>query len=243
MGWKDRLLLVVAALAGGVVGGALLMGTMGHFGAGKTVADAVNARNFALIDPSGKRRAGLSISAHGLAAFDVYDNVGISRAQLGVLPDGTSIFGFSDKNSKPVAVMNVAANGDLAAFAFFNTNGTTRAEIAVKDGEPAFTLGDHNGNRLLRMEVRHDQPAVALYDGQGNWRSLLTLNSDGTPEFGFADQNAKPRAMLGLQPDGRATFLLSTDQGRASAMLSEMTDGSSTLELFDKDGAVANKLP
>jgi len=244
LGWKERLLLIATALIGGVLGGALFMAIAMHHGsAGKGVAESINARNFALFDQAGKRRAVLSVSPRGLAGFDFYDNAGVSRVQLGVLPDGTSIFGFSDKDGKPVTVLNTSAQGDLAVLAFLNPNGTTRVERGVKKGEPALVLDDHNGNRLMRIEVRQDQPAVALYDGQGVWRSLLTLNSDGTPEFGFADQNARPRAMLGLQPDGRATFALSNDLGSASALISQMTDGGSTIELFGKDGAIVSKLP
>lgn len=244
MGWKQRLTLLATALLGGIIGGALMMAfAMRYAWAGKSVADNIKARNFALVDQTGKRRAALSVNANGLAALDIYDGAGLSRSQLAVLPDGTSIFAFSDKDGKPVTVLNAAAKAGTVAFAFFNPNGTTRAELALKDGDPAIALSDHSGNRLLRMDMRGNQPTLALYDTRGNWRSLLTLNSDGTPELGFADEEARPRAMLGLQPDGRATFALSSDLGRASALLSQLTDGGSTLELFNQDGTIVSKLP
>lgn len=244
MGWKERLIVFLTALVAGVIGGALMTAAVMYYAAtGKTVAATVNARNFAVLDQTGKRRITLSVNPNGLASIDLYDSAGVSRSQLGVLPDGTSIFAFSDKDGKPVTVLNAAAKSGSAALAFLNPNGTTRADLALKDGEPSFALSDHNGNRLLRLEVQSDQPTIALYDSQSKWRTLLTLNSDGTPEFGFADQNARPRAMLGLQPDGRATFALSSELGKASALMSQTTDGGSTLELFNRDGAVASKLP
>ena len=102
---------------------------------------------------------------------------------------------------------------------------------------------DHRGKRRMRLAVDQDQPATALYDGQGNWRTLVTLNSDGTPELGFADQNTKPRAMIGLQPDGRATFALSGDDGRALEVLTQTSDGPAAFKLFGADGSVVGKMP
>lgn len=242
--WKERLLNLAMAMVGGIIGGALVAAALTNYAssAGPT-AESINAKRFVLVDHTGKRRAAWSVSTSGLAGFDIFDHAGLSRAQLGVRPDGAAIFSLSGDNGKPVVVMNTAAAGGAATLAFFNSNGATRAEIGLKQGDPSFLLYDHDGNRLLRIEVREELPAIALHDRRGNWRSLLTLDSDGSPEFALADQNARPRAMLGLQPDGRSTFALSSDTGGALALLSQMPDGGASLRLFSRDGTILGRMP
>lgn len=243
MAFRERIWIALTALVAGFLGGII----SAHVAAedrhpGRTL-ETVSARNFVLVDSHGHRRGSWSISDRDTANLSVYDAGGVARTQVSVLPDGTAIFGFFGEGDRPVVVMNAVPKGDLSALAFFNPDGTARAQLAMQSGEPLFVLNDHTGSRLMRLAVDQDQPAFALYDGQGNWRSLLTLNSDGTPELGFADQNTKPRAMLGLQPDGRATFALSSDDGKAVAVLMQTPDGPASFKLFDRDGSVAGKMP
>lgn len=242
MGWMERLSSALPGIIAGIASGALtaflLVSRVPH---GSTTT--ISGHNFILTDANGKTRGEWRVSNQHLAELDLYDDAGLMRAQFGVLADGTGMFGFLDQNGKPALVLNAVPKGGIAALAMFNPNGTTRAELAMKDGEPAFVLGDHNGNRLIRIEVQHDQPALALYDGTGIWRSLLTLNSDGTPEFGMADQNAKPRAMIGLQSDGRPIMALSRDDGHALAVLGQMAGGVGSLTLYDDDNRIIGKVP
>jgi hypothetical protein len=242
--WKERLLNLAMAMAGGVIGGVLVTAALTNRASStRPAVESVTAKNFVLLDHTGKRRAAWSVSTTGVAGFDILDHAGLSRAQLGVRPDGDAIFSLSGDNGKPVAVMSTAASSGAATLAFFNSNGATRAEIGLKQGDPSILLYDHDGYRLLRIEVREELPAIALHDRRGNWRSLLTLDSDGSPEFALADQNARPRAMLGLQPDGRSTFALSTDTGGALALLTQMPDGGPSLRLFSRDGTIVGQMP
>jgi hypothetical protein len=242
---KERLLFGILALAGGLIGGLI----SGSFVAGRnapaSLAGAgkdVSAPHFLVVDKNGRRRGSFGVSERDVAGFDLDDANGVIRAQLGVLPGGTSLFDFFDQDRKPVAAFNADPKG-TAELAFFNPNGSTRAEFAMAAGEPAILLCDHNGNKLLRIDLEHELPAVALYDAQGNWRSLMTVNQDGTPEFGLADQSSRPRAMLGLQSDGRATFVMTDDTGKALSILGQMPDGAPSLKLMGQDGAVVGSIP
>src|SRR5579863_270883 len=244
MALKERLWVALTALVAGFLGGIFAThGALSGLQSGERTAEAMRAKRFVLVDSHQRRRGVWDVTDRDAANLNIYDAAGIARAQFTVLPDGTAMFGFFDEGDKPTLVMNAVPKGGISSLAFFNPNGTTRAELSMHSSEPTFVLGDHSGNRLMRLAVDQDQPAIALYDSQGNWRTLITLNSDGTPELGFADQNTKPRAMLGLQPDGRATFALSGDDGKAVAVLTQSSDGPGSFKLFGDNGNVLGKMP
>lgn len=244
MALKERVWVALTALVAGYLGGIISAHSAAStLQSGELATRTVRAKNFILVDGQARRRGAWNVTDRDVANLNLYDTAGVARSQLSVLHDGTAIFGFFDQGDRPSLVMNAVPKGGASALAFFNPNGSTRAQLSMQSGQPAFVLCDHNGNRLMRLAVDQDQPAIALYDSQGNWRTLVTLNSDGTPELGFADQNTRPRAMIGLQPDGRATFALSADDGRALAVLTQTSDGPASFKLFGADGSVVSKLP
>ena len=244
MALKERVWVALIALAAGYLGGIISARSAATtLQSGELAIQTVRAKNFVLFDGHSRRRGIWSVTNRDVANLNLYDTAGAARTQLSVLHDGTAIFGFFDNGDKPALVMSAVRQGGVSALAFFNPDGSTRAQLSMQSGQPAFVLCDHRGKRLMRLAVDQDQPAIALYDGQGKWRTLLTLNSDGTPELGFADQNTKPRAMIGLQPDGRVTFALSGDDGRALAVLTQTSEGSASFKLFGADGRVVGKMP
>lgn len=239
---NSKVLVGVLALAGGLLGGVISGSFVTLRGTAITQTE-ISARDFVLVDRDGKRRARLMVSEHDTASLELYDGKGASRAQLGVLSDGTTVFSFSDQNGKPSMLLNASAKNTGATLAFVNPDGALRAELGMEGGDPELVLNDHAGKRLMRIDIESDQPAFALYDQQGIWRTLMTLNQDGTPELGLADADAKPRLMLGLQPDGRATFVMTNDGGKALAVFGQMPDGAPLLKMMGDDGAVIGKVP
>ena len=241
MNLSERLFVGALALAGGVLGGLISNAFIGR--RAPATPAAVTAKSFVLVDQSGKRRAQLSVSERQTANLDLYDENGASRAQLGVLPDGTTVFTFSDETGKPSLLLNATSKSGSATLAFFSPDGALRTELGMEKGDPKFALNNHLGRQVMRINVDADQPALALYDQQGVWRTLMTLNQDGTPELGLADQSNKPRMMLGLQPDGRATFVMTSDDSKPLAVFGQMPDGSASLRLMGDDGSVIGKVP
>ena len=241
MNSRERLFVGVLALAGGVLGGIISNSFTGR--RAPATPATVTAKNFVLVDQTGKRRAQLSVSEHQTANLDLYDANGASRAQLGVLPDGTTVFTFSDESGKPSLLLSTTAKSGSGTLAFFNPDGALRAQLGMEKGDPKLALNDHLGKQVMRINVDGDQPALALYDQQGIWRTLMTLNQDGTPELGLADQSNRPRLMLGLQPDGRSTFVMTSDDGKPLAVFGQMPDGAPSLRLMGDDGAVLGKVP
>jgi len=104
----------------------------------------VRAKDFRLVDKDGRTRADLGLLADGSPALTFFDKDRKARVLLGVANDGSPILLFFDKDGKRRAGLTTSAAGgpDLK---LSDKDGKPRAILGLSgDGEPSLILSDEN---------------------------------------------------------------------------------------------------
>ena len=137
----------LVALAGGLVGGALVSLVVSGPQApprGGAVQKVVKAEAFHLVAPDGTVRALLVTLPEG-TGLTLYGKDGPSRAVLGVAADGTTGLTLYDKERVEHAQLSVSPDG-TTRLGLSDESGTKRAIIFVSpDGSPGVGLYDEAG--------------------------------------------------------------------------------------------------
>ncbi len=134
--WK-----ILASVSVVFLGLVFLMGAV----VGGRSADEVRARQFVLVDASGKVRAGLSVGSDGSAALALLDLKGKTRAGLTVLPSGLPRLRLYDEEEKALAGLGVWSDG-AASLALATREGELILQGVGKETVPIIMPGSAGGS-------------------------------------------------------------------------------------------------
>ncbi len=118
--------------------------------------------------------------------FVLRDADGKSRAELGLMTDGTSVLVLNDENEKPGVALSVLPDGPRT-LSLLDTDGKTRSVLTARaDGDSGLRLFDKNRTH----------------------RASLDVNADGKPILRLSPENSET-AKKPLLPEKRPLFLIS----------------------------------
>lgn len=185
--WKRTGVAVLAIIAIGLL--------MGQAMPGKETK-IVEAEKIVLKDPEGKTRAIWGPSQEERYSLAFYDTNGRGRLVLGVDETGPNL-GLMDTGETPRIILTMTLKG-YPALSFLDTNRKTRAELVIgaegpylsKNVRPKLALSAKDP--LFMFTGLNGKPsAVLTMDKEGQFRAMLTVASDGTPNALMADRNGK----------------------------------------------------
>jgi uncharacterized protein YneF (UPF0154 family) len=228
MNRKQYILLLVIAIIGGVIGGALSSKVLINkkaFAKDKAKRKIIEANEFRVMDEEGNIQAQLREGSFGAyLSFlkirkDIVDKIGTNELYNHVMKDNPSYVyldntGLTCKGKKYCSL--VSKNG----FSF-----TER--LATPSSVPLLHIGDTS---LYWFGFRGDYPGFQLVDREKSCRLLITLHASGEPYIELKDDLLHSRAVL-----GHAEL---TDKTKSTIIRH-----ASSLILFDKDGNVIWSAP
>jgi hypothetical protein len=228
---KEQIAYAAIALAGGFIGGVStrLLPPRARF-------ETITAQKVVLVDKNGNGRAQMGAADNGLLALDLYDQNRRPRAWLGVQPDGSPMFGFSDASG----ASRLALTSD--ALVFGNSKGKQRAALVVTDRTSVFGLSDNDGAQRARLEAKvGGMSGFGLFDIKGRDRLSLELPANGDGLIYLDEQDGKYRAQIATAGD-RIGFLFGDPNGNHRAVFG-ISNGRPSLAFFDPKGKTIKKLP
>jgi hypothetical protein len=159
--------------------------------------------NFGL-PPGGEASPGVALGAPGMVAardFVLVDGSGRSRAELGMREGRTALVIF-DAAGKPRAAVGIDPTGSPGV-QVVGPEGQLRAELAMPDGKPEVIVSDTAGKtRAFLGLVGGEAPLLGLADSAGRTRAFVGLDASGVAGLGLADAAGTTRAGLSLQGKG-----------------------------------------
>jgi len=195
-------LVVLVALVGGLIGGALatVIGAgnafaLRHAGHAKTI----EADKFVLRGPGGEERGLLQVNDKGMAALSLGDQAGMTKAELRVAADGGASLGLYDSMGHKRVVVGESTKSSQAGVGIFSSDGSqVVALVSAPSGEVSLTLYDSkSGLARAGLGLAADgTPALVLFDQAGKDRAELHLNTSGKPGLALADESGKSIAGL-----------------------------------------------
>jgi hypothetical protein len=228
---KEQIAYAAIALAGGFIGGVStrLLPPRARF-------DTITVQNVLLVDKNGNGRAQMGAADNGLLALDLYDQNHRPRAWLGVRPDGSPMFGFSD----PSGASRLSLTPD--ALVFGNAKGQQRAALVVTDQTSVLGLSDNDGAQRARLEAKvGGMSELGLFDINGRNRLSLQLPANGDGLIDLDEQDGRYRAQIATAGD-RIGFLFSDLNGNNRAAFG-ISKGRPSLAFFNPKGKMIKKLP
>ena len=141
----------------------------------------VSAKEFRLVDPSGKALAVLAVHDGNRPALEFFNQDGTLRMMVGL-----------NKKEGPT-------------IQFMGKAGKVRAALMMdeREGQPRLYLADVNHTPRIALDLLPDgTPQISLFDRRGFGRAQLGLTDRQDPYLALHDQGQAPRATLSLRPDG-----------------------------------------
>lgn len=131
-------------LKGFAVTAIILAAALGAIYATQPVPEVIRARNFEVVDRTGRVRAKMAVQPNGIAFIQVTDELGHARAAMVTSLSGGSTVEILDPKGHQTAGMGDSTLGGSIAVA--DTQGKTRAVMAVSaSGAPSIHLSDAQG--------------------------------------------------------------------------------------------------
>ena len=194
--------------------------------AGATLGwEADSTPRLALHDPAGQTRAVLTVGAGGAPGLTLLDTDGVTaRAALVVGPDGAPGLALFDPAGKPrlaVALFHGSAPSRPAggpepapAVVAYDAAGVVRATFGIRGADAGLELADSRGTARTVLRVQSDgTPDLLLRDGAGRGRAGLSVLTDGAPALNLNGADGRARATMALTAGGRAGLALANDKG------------------------------
>jgi hypothetical protein len=165
----------------------LVISSVGN-GAGRGIAEVVEARSFLLRDADGhargefgftrdggtrlllqdrdgRERLRLTLLPDGSPGLSFTDVEGRTRAVLGLLPDETTTLVFADRTGRTRTVLGVSSD-ESSTLVFADRNGETRVGVGVEaDGSAGMTLFERDDATATQPETLGDEAAAAPVGG------------------------------------------------------------------------------
>ena len=209
----------------------VLRDARGH--AGATLGwEADSTPRLALHDPAGQTRAVLTVGAGGAPGLTLLDADGVTaRAALVVGPDGAPGFALFDPAGKP-----------RLAVALFHGRAPSRPAGGAEPA-PAVVAYDAAGVVRATFGIRGADAGLELADSRGTARTVLRVQSDGTPDLLLRDGAGRGRAGLSVLPDGTPALNLNGTDGRPRATMTLTAGRGAGLALANEAGAVVWSAP
>jgi len=185
MKYRGKILLVITALVGGIVGGIVSNARPSSAQVGPTKTPYIQTGRLELLDQSGKVRIRLAISPENKAAGVVlYDATHTNPAVvIQTLPDGTSNIQLQDENGQRRASFDYMTQGVRLALLNSSLSGGT---VLAAGTSPSLTFSDRNEKARAGLGLSSsDNPTVQLLDGTGTvlWSAPPTPNATSHTEL------------------------------------------------------------
>jgi hypothetical protein len=194
--------------------------------------EADDTPRLVLHDPAGQPRTLLTVGAGGAPGLSLLAADGKTvRAALVVGPDGAPGFALFDAAGKP----------RLAAALFHRSV----AAAAGRGPEPAPALVAYDAAGVVRATfgIRELDAGLELADSRGTARTVLRVQSDGTPDVVLRDHVGRGRAGLSVLADGTPALNLNGADGKARATMTLAAGRGAALALANERGAVVWSAP
>ena len=144
-------LVVMVALAGGLIGGALANRLAAAIPAlaADSPAKSLAAQQILLVDARGKPHASLHLNDDGTPVFQMYDLAGKNRIGIGFAKDGTVGMDVADQKGSKRVLLSVSDEG-IPTLRLYDDGARPRTLLGVdSQGNPAMDFYEHDG-KLLR---------------------------------------------------------------------------------------------
>lgn len=170
----------------------VLVAALGGMNATEPIPRKITAREFDVLDDSGKVRAEMGIQANGISYIQVNDVQ--ARARAGLTTDASGAAANIEvlgPKGHPLAVVGASRFGG-GDFTVDDSQGRTRAIITATDslGSSDLWLYDASGNRRATMTVdASGAPSIHLSDAQG-FSALLGSTATEDPKTGATQQTS-----------------------------------------------------
>lgn len=145
----------------------LVAATLAMIGAAVVVSQTfprtvLEARKFVLRDAKGKSRAELGLMMDGTSILVLNDENEKPGVALSVLPDGPRTVSLLDTDGKTRSVLTARADGD-SGLRLFDKNRTHRASLDVNaDGKPILRLSPENGETAEKPLLPEKRPLLFI---------------------------------------------------------------------------------
>lgn len=180
------------------------------------VPGKMRARQFVVVDDTGKERAEFGIMENGEAGMVVWNKKRSTAVSVGV--DRTGMPRVTLENSKAEALLDFGI---------------------LKDRFPAFVMRDASGRRRLGvMATEEERVAIALFDTDKTERCTVSLGRDGHPQIILKDAKGKARVSLMLDDNGTSALDLLSHQGKGRILFQVDALGQADAAIFGPDGQV-----
>jgi len=200
--------------------------------------DMVKAREFVVVDSTGRKRAefGMTksgqvrlavygpkvtpmlwagVDTSGLPSFTIVNSAEEPIAELGMVKDDEPFMVLRDKSGVPRLGAKFAGSAG-AAVSLFHSDGSVRARLAVdKKGLPHVVLSDRDGTRIVIAVHEDGQCAVDLLDSEQRMRVgvFSFAEADGTAAVAVLSQ--KGNMVASVPSEGIKALNRKWDRGQA----------------------------
>lgn len=149
--------------------------TPAHGDGSHPVQETVRARLFELVDEEGNVRAELGIEPDGFPGLNLIDKDGVGRIGLTLIGGSPGLL-LLDGNGMPRTLLRVGGPDETSSLALMGEDAKPRATLSVeRDGSSFLTLADPGGMRRVSLTAFGEDGASALilHDRDGNeiWRA------------------------------------------------------------------------
>ena len=250
MDMKHPGLMLVAAMVGGLVGGAvtsrLALGTAAVCAQPTSAPEKViRAEQFEVLDAGGKVRATLTSQGDEGPTLRLLDTDGEDRVVLSLHPTGEAVLAFRDKGQKARLSLALLKEGPRVDLWDPDGKNIRTAWRTAADGAPLLELYDPYMRRRAVFGLdASDQPGLSLEDTAGKARLTLGLEHEGLAVLRFLSQEQVARIGLSLGAEGGPAGLSFHDPaGQIRAMLALGAEGGPVLTFLDESGQGVWKAP
>jgi hypothetical protein len=163
----------IAAVAGGIIGGLLVMFAIRPVRAASTLHQVLRAESFTVVDRDGRDRAVLGL-ADGRPILMLTDDATDSEITLHIGNEGMFLRFFRGSEAHRLRIPRIGLG-------------------TLEDGTPGIELADANGKLRGLFGIDAERRSfVRLTDRNGEAQIVLTAAADGTPSLQILDQQGNP---------------------------------------------------
>ncbi len=199
----------VNALGAAVVGGAAVLLLL--FGAAESKPPELRVSNLQLVDSAGITRARLGLGPDGQPSLEFLNAAGNAQLALALPNSGEPEIRLSHANGTEQLVLQLA-NGNLPWITFKNANGVEVVDLGLNSYD-APSLEMSSGDEQRHMDLRFDEHGgfgFYAYSPDYDTRVSLGMSPDRQPMLALLDPTERPLATLAV--DGKAGHALFTIQ-------------------------------
>lgn len=198
-----------------------------------TVAEAVHARRFVVVDDQGVRKAALQTS-DGVPTLTLYNDKFNAAAEFTLFPGGTPTLRLRDANGTLRAEFMVLPNG-IPGLHLADSQGRARAGlIAADSADSGFYLRGPDGDLRAELTQSADNvPKLVLSPGGESRAALVHGFYHEQPAIGLLDNEATGRAWLHLRPGGEPSLSLAREDGESCLQLAVQANGAGTVHIYE----------